>query len=723
MNRLIQLDRGGILWQTSLGNVQFAVPPETIKDTMRLPGGVPEVFIVPHQLFDVERGIALAELEFPVFYNFFYKHRITTVICTCEQKGRLTRAITEAILGPDNLDITPDYPLGAATPGFPNLRAEMESFRRDQKTGLPVVLLSQMVQFVEYDETRRAVYGNLSVFIDEDNIFQVFDQGRKIAELSGYVFFSEKRLPVARLFSFTPPQFGVTVLGAGHGFNPDTQTSGMIIWSNRRGVMVDPPVNAIDSLMELGVNPKLVDNLILTHCHADHDAGILQKILQEGKLNLYTTRTIFESFIRKAAALTGLQQERLRGLVNFFPVQTGHSYTISGAEFRFNYTLHSIPTISMEVTMGGRSMVYSSDTMNSPQYIEQLFEQGVVSRERADFLINFPWDKDLIFHEAGLPPLHTPIDYLLTLPLAVRHRMYLLHTDQEKIPAGADLKIAPTGLEKTIVLLSGEGQYDDAINILDVLNHMEIFSQLSIDKARDFLTLVQKKSFKAGEYVFKENDFSDCFYIILKGAVSIISQDEVLTTYSANDFFGEKSLLLGKNRTADVLANTDLELLSISRDDFFAFIRGSNINYALENLARGRTKDLRHVLRCNSIFQGLTPRQENELHTLVEADPETYWPTRLVLTEESDYCYIIRQGKVSIIRRGREKMILQPGDLLGLAPLFTGGGDGCTFAARTEVKMYRILRRNLSRFVDDNPGVYMRMYYYFSQLHQQIFQD
>jgi metal-dependent hydrolase (beta-lactamase superfamily II) len=127
-------------------------------------------------------------------------------------------------------------------------------------------------------------------------------------------------------------------------------------------------------LRQLGVSPKLIDKVILTHCHADHDAGTLQKILQEGRINLYTTQTIFQSFLRKSTDLTGITMDRILRLVSFFPVQIGKQMIIGGGTFLFNYTLHSIPTISIQASLYGKSMIYSSDTMNEPAYINSLYE-------------------------------------------------------------------------------------------------------------------------------------------------------------------------------------------------------------------------------------------------------------------------------------------------------------------------------------------------------------
>ena len=71
------------------GYIQFGSPPETIKDTMALPKSVPLVFVLPRALFDWRKGINLADLEFPIYYNFFIRKKKTRIICTQAQAGRL----------------------------------------------------------------------------------------------------------------------------------------------------------------------------------------------------------------------------------------------------------------------------------------------------------------------------------------------------------------------------------------------------------------------------------------------------------------------------------------------------------------------------------------------------------------------------------------------------------------------------------------------------------
>lgn len=77
--------------------------------------------------------------------------------------------------------------------------------------------------------------------------------------------------------------------------------------------------------------------------------------------------------------------------------------------------------------------------------------KGVLSKGRADDLRRLPIQKcDILLHEAGAPPIHTPLAELEKLPSNVRDRLYVVHT--AAIPPDCDLKVAPTGTAGTIRL-------------------------------------------------------------------------------------------------------------------------------------------------------------------------------------------------------------------------------------------------------------------------------
>ena len=251
--------------------------------------------------------------------------------------------------------------------------------------------------------------------------------------------------------SFHPPSFGVTVLGNSHGFDKSGSVSGYVLWINGRGVMIDPPPYSSATLEREGIRPRMIVGIILTHCHADHDAGAFQKVLTGSPVVVITTPTIYKSFIRKYAALSALSPALLRHSHRYKKATIGEPLRFQGATFHFIYTLHTIPCVGFKVMWRGRSMVFTGDHFNSPAGIDKLEETGVLSKGRADDLRNLPLQEtNVLLHEAGAPPIHTPLDVLLQLPPEVKKRLYVVHTSA--LPEGCELKVAPTGTAGTIRL-------------------------------------------------------------------------------------------------------------------------------------------------------------------------------------------------------------------------------------------------------------------------------
>ena len=251
--------------------------------------------------------------------------------------------------------------------------------------------------------------------------------------------------------TFNPPSFGVTVLGNSHGFDKSGSTSGYVIWVNGRGVMVDPPPYSSATLEREGIRPRTIVGIILTHCHADHDAGAFQKVLTGSPVVVITTPTIYKSFIRKYAALSSLSPALLRHSHRYKPAIIGEPLRFQGATFHFTYTLHAIPCVGFRVDWRGRSMVFTGDHFNNPPALQKLVEKGVMSKARCADLNHLPLQQtDLLLHEAGAPPIHTPLDVLMKLPEEVKKRMYVVHTSA--LPAGCELRVAPTGTAGTIRL-------------------------------------------------------------------------------------------------------------------------------------------------------------------------------------------------------------------------------------------------------------------------------
>jgi hypothetical protein len=172
--------------------------------------------------------------------------------------------------------------------------------------------------------------------------------------------------------TFHPPGFGLTTLGNSHGFDKSGSVSGYVLWINGRGIMIDPPPYSSATLEREGIRPRTIVGIILTHCHADHDAGAFQKVLTGSPVVVITTPTIYKSFIRKYAALASLSPALLRHSHRHKPAIIGEPLRFQGATFHFTYSLHTIPCVGFRVEWRGRSMVFTGDHMNKPSMIDQL---------------------------------------------------------------------------------------------------------------------------------------------------------------------------------------------------------------------------------------------------------------------------------------------------------------------------------------------------------------
>src|SRR5262245_34003872 len=104
-----RLSRGGIIVETSAGLVQIGAPPETLKDSLAAGLDVPSTFVLPETWVNRRRGVTVAEVEFPVYYNYFVRGRRVTAVCDEHGRSRLRTILRESLFGPENLDPGVDY--------------------------------------------------------------------------------------------------------------------------------------------------------------------------------------------------------------------------------------------------------------------------------------------------------------------------------------------------------------------------------------------------------------------------------------------------------------------------------------------------------------------------------------------------------------------------------------------------------------------------------------
>lgn len=179
--------------------------------------------------------------------------------------------------------------------------------------------------------------------------------------------------------------------------------------------MVDPPPFSTYLLKKIGISSVLIEAIILSHCHADHDSGVFQKILDCSRVEMITTKTIMNSFLRKYSALSRVPIKQLTELYKFRPAIIGAPLPLFGANFNFFYAFHPIPSLGFEVVYKGKSIFFSADHFYEPKILAELKEKGILSKKRYEQLAGPKFEQNLILHEAGVPPIHTPQSVLADL--------------------------------------------------------------------------------------------------------------------------------------------------------------------------------------------------------------------------------------------------------------------------------------------------------------------
>lgn len=698
------LPSGGVYVSTAVGSVQIGAPPETLKDSLSLGLEVPTTFVLPGPLFDRERGINVAEVEFPAYYNFFVLGRKTRLVVEGpEVESRIRRVFQETLFGPGSKSAPEEFADHFPRERRPNFQAESDYFRT--LPGGERLVVDHLLEFAHLGESDRLDLGASLEIVRSKGRYVLRGDGADLLTTPGRTVLPDSQ-PEEAIESdvFVPPDFGVTILGSSHGFDPKGKTTGFILWLGRRGLLVDPPADTSAYLKRHNVPAKLVEGIVITHCHADHDGGAFQKILEEGRLDVYTTPTILGSFLRKYSALSGISEDVLRRTFRFRPVTIGAPSMFNGGELRFFYTLHSIPTIGFEAFYGGKSLAFSSDSLYDVDVIRELEERKVITGSRAQALIDFPWHRTVVLHEAGVPPLHTPAANLAALPEQIRKSLYVVHIAEKDVPEG--LRPGPVGLANTIRIEVDKPEHADATAILDVFCSVDLFRDLPVTLAREVLQLTERVHYSAGEQICAEGEPGDAFFIIEHGTVTVKQKGYDLKSYHTGDYFGETSLVLGQPRNASVIATSDVSLLRIRREAFLYLLRGTQIPERMVQLASVRSQDSWQVFERNAVLGAATGAQKTSLQTLLrlrEVDEgERLWSEG----EPVSHAFLLDSCSVRLQAPDGMAEPFAHGAFIGDIDAMYDGESHSTSAVAVEPgRVFAIERDDLLAFFERNPGL------------------
>jgi len=147
---------------------------------------------------------------------------------------------------------------------------------------------------------------------------------------------------------------------------------------------------------------------------------------------------------------------------------------------------------------------------------------------------------------------------------------------------------------------------------VEAIRSVTLFASLRDEEAEELVTLLQSRPVPAGTLLFHAGENGDAMYLIQSGRVRIAVDDSegqqiVLAELAQGDFFGEMSLIDGKQRSADAHVIEDAQLSVLSRENFLRYIN-THPGVALEMLSAVFQR-LRHTDR---MLQQRVSRNVNE---------------------------------------------------------------------------------------------------------------
>jgi uncharacterized membrane protein len=147
---------------------------------------------------------------------------------------------------------------------------------------------------------------------------------------------------------------------------------------------------------------------------------------------------------------------------------------------------------------------------------------------------------------------------------------------------------------------------------LEALRSVPLFASLDDDAARDLRNLLSEKSVPQNTRLFRQGETGDAMYLIESGRVRISirdadEQEVTLAELAQGDFFGEMSIIDGRQRSADAQVIETARLAVLSREAFLSFVR-KKPDVALEMLS-ALTDRLR---RTDELLRSRVSRNVNE---------------------------------------------------------------------------------------------------------------
>jgi ribonuclease BN (tRNA processing enzyme) len=214
----------------------------------------------------------------------------------------------------------------------------------------------------------------------------------------------------------------IYILGVGDAFSQKHYSTSFVLESDGFFLGVECPHPYLKMLKE---NSELkisdMDNMVITHLHADHCSGLetvafYKKFVENKKLNVCMNWNDYYAHVGMVSPGMGramvddtLVNVDIWDYIEYNILNDVDAIPVGPFRISRKNTLHYIPSSALLISDGKYSVGFSGDTGYDPKIIRWLD------------------NADLILHETGPAPGHTPLEDLNKLENRIKDKMMLIH--------------------------------------------------------------------------------------------------------------------------------------------------------------------------------------------------------------------------------------------------------------------------------------------------------
>lgn len=225
--------------------------------------------------------------------------------------------------------------------------------------------------------------------------------------------------------------------------------------------------------------------------------------------------------------------------------------------------------------------------------------------------------------------------------------------------------------------------------IRNALMQNYIFSNLSENDVLSLIDSMEILDVSRGEHIITQGQQGDYFYIVDRGAFTVIVNDKPVAQLGEGKSFGELALLYNSPRQATIRAETAAVLFSLDRETF---------RYTLASSSSNNMKEIKNALSKVPLLSGLTDEQFSKLCDTVEIVPYNSGDNIIRKGADGNIFYMIKSGTVKVSDVGSQfsDHTLTAGEYFGERALLTGEPRAANVNAVTDCILLALDRESFN---------------------------